>query len=578
VGFPTLLIMLLLLAPVLSPGFGEAFVLYPEPPADRFTMNLELLPSEPFETLGYGLQSWNSLAKMALASWNQVGIGTGRDYHFFPVQAPPVPGDPCYPTGVNEVRWANSYCGMSFGDAIAYTTYWMVDGKRTEAHVLFDSTRSWNAYPGPLRPASGSDVLNDFVRVAVHEFGHVAGLDHPDVWGQNVQAIMNSHTSDIDTLQADDIAGAHAIVWTPPKVALSVSVSGKGSGSVTGSPAGLVCSTGTCSVDIAQGAAVRLTATPAGGAIFAGWGGDCTGTGHCDLTMDSARTVTATFSRTFTLTITKTGSGSGTVTGSPEFTCGTGSGVCATSFLEGQAITLTATPAPGSAFTGWSGEGCSGAGSCKVTMTQARNVTATFALQTYALTVSVTGSSGGAVGSSPSGIACTPTCAASYTSGTVVTLTPSAGVGGTFREWRGACAGSGSCQVTMTGAKAVTAVFSKAFAERNLSGVPIKAAHFTDLRTAITTLRSHYSPLTDFSWTDSSLTPGSTLVKGVHLTELRKSLGEAYTAAGRTTPTYTTDPTIKPGQTVIKASHLSELRSAVRKLECGVSLCASPDP
>jgi PKD repeat protein len=55
--------------------------------------------------------------------------------------------------------------------------------------------------------------------------------------------------------------------------------------------------------------------------------------------------------------------------------CGAG---CQASFDSGSVVTLTATPDPGSLFTGWSGD-CSGSGSCQVTMNQARSVTATFA-------------------------------------------------------------------------------------------------------------------------------------------------------------------------------------------------------
>ena len=41
-------------------------------------------------------------------------------------------------------------------------------------------------------------------------------------------------------------------------------------------------------------------------------------------------------------------------------------------------MTLTAAAATDSAFTGWTGEGCSGTGTCTVATTQARSVTATF--------------------------------------------------------------------------------------------------------------------------------------------------------------------------------------------------------
>jgi len=44
-------------------------------------------------------------------------------------------------------------------------------------------------------------------------------------------------------------------------------------------------------------------------------------------------------------------------------------------------VTLIATPASGSTFAGWEGEGCSGTGTCTVAMDRAREVTATFGLQ-----------------------------------------------------------------------------------------------------------------------------------------------------------------------------------------------------
>jgi hypothetical protein len=87
----------------------------------------------------------------------------------------------------------------------------------------------------------------------------------------------------------------------------------------------------------------------------------------------------------------------------------------------------------------------------------------------------------------------------------------------------------------------------------------IKAAHMTQLREAIASLRSRYG-LSVITWTDPSL--ASVAMKAVHLTELRAALDEVYASAGRTPVTYT-DTTISAGGTVIKAIHISELRSAV---------------
>ena len=86
---------------------------------------------------------------------------------------------------------------------------------------------------------------------------------------------------------------------------------------------------------------------------------------------------------TFTLTVNGSGAGSGNVTSNPAgivcaITGGSGSGTCATAFPQGTVVTLTASASVGSTFTGWSGAGCSGTGTCQVTMNQAETVTAAF--------------------------------------------------------------------------------------------------------------------------------------------------------------------------------------------------------
>jgi hypothetical protein len=75
---------------------------------------------------------------------------------------------------------------------------------------------------------------------------------------------------------------------------LSVSKAGTGSGGVTSAPAGINCGTD-CSEPYTSGTSVTLTATPAAGSTFTGWSGDCSGTGSCSVTMNAAKSVTATF-------------------------------------------------------------------------------------------------------------------------------------------------------------------------------------------------------------------------------------------------------------------------------------------
>ncbi|MBI2317521.1 MAG: matrixin family metalloprotease [Betaproteobacteria bacterium] len=196
----------------LLPASAQAFVLLPEPPASGFVMNLDLEPSAPLQTTGYGVTTWNKLAEMALATWNAAGVGSGPDFGFLGVANPRLAGGACARDGVNEVTWASDNCGFSFGDAIAITNRWVVNGLRVEEDVIFNSNLPFDAYRGPLRYSNGR-YINDFYRIAVHEFGHVVGLDHPNLAGQKVAAIMNSYLGNIDSLQPDDMAGARAIAW-----------------------------------------------------------------------------------------------------------------------------------------------------------------------------------------------------------------------------------------------------------------------------------------------------------------------------------------------------------------------------
>jgi YVTN family beta-propeller protein len=75
---------------------------------------------------------------------------------------------------------------------------------------------------------------------------------------------------------------------------LTVAKAGTGTGTVTSSPTGIDCGA-TCSFGFANGAAVTLTPTAGAGSVFAGWSGACSGTGACIVTMDAAKSVTASF-------------------------------------------------------------------------------------------------------------------------------------------------------------------------------------------------------------------------------------------------------------------------------------------
>lgn len=158
---------------------------------------------------------------------------------------------------------------------------------------------------------------------------------------------------------------------------LTVSRAGNGTGTVTSAPAGINCG-GDCTEAYNNGSVVTLTAAPAASSTFTGWsGGGCSGTGGCVVTMNAATTVTATFTLvTNTMTITRTGAGSGTVSSTPAgIDCGS---TCSAPFNFGTVVTLSAAADATSTFAGWTGSGCSGTGTCVVSMNQAAAVTALF--------------------------------------------------------------------------------------------------------------------------------------------------------------------------------------------------------
>ncbi len=189
--------------------------------------------------------------------------------------------------------------------------------------------------------------------------------------------------------------------------------------------------------------------------------------------------------RRATVTVTASGTGAGAVGSTPAgITCsaaaGASSGTCSTQFEAGTAVSLSATPAAGSLFTGWSGA-CSGTGACQLTIAENADVTAGFDLASFTLHLNGAGAGSGSVASQTGltpAIACTSAagsvsgaCNVTYAAGTAVTLTPTPSIGNIFDGWIGACTGTGACTVTMSQARTVTARFvPRSFALALLAG------------------------------------------------------------------------------------------------------------
>ena len=94
--------------------------------------------------------------------------------------------------------------------------------------------------------------------------------------------------------------GAAGYVWPVrgrliiPYFTLTLTKTGAGDGTVNSSPSGINCGM-TCSESFDTGTMVTLTAIPDATSAVAGWSGACSGTGACTVTMDAAKSVTATF-------------------------------------------------------------------------------------------------------------------------------------------------------------------------------------------------------------------------------------------------------------------------------------------
>jgi hypothetical protein len=146
-----------------------------------------------------------------------------------------------------------------------------------------------------------------------------------------------------------------------------------------------------------------------------------------------------------TLTVTKSGTGTGTVTSDVGLiACGA---VCS-DIYPGSTVTLTAAANAGSTFIGWSGGGCSGTGTCMVTLSTAATVTAQFATAGCYLNISLIGNGTGTVRSDDGAISCSSTCSIFIATPIVRTLTAIPAAGSTFGGWGGICSGTGTCVVS----------------------------------------------------------------------------------------------------------------------------------
>ena len=146
------------------------------------------------------MQNWNTRLTTVQFSWlvEAPAPGTYHDGVF------PAPNGP----NKNEVYFDSLIYGQTFSNGtLAVTTGWTSGNQRVEADMIFNTAYGWDSY---TTARASNSAPYDIMRVALHELGHVLGLDHPDTANppQGQAAIMRSIVSTINNLQPDDILGA----------------------------------------------------------------------------------------------------------------------------------------------------------------------------------------------------------------------------------------------------------------------------------------------------------------------------------------------------------------------------------
>ncbi|WP_228676880.1 IPTL-CTERM sorting domain-containing protein [Delftia sp. Cs1-4] len=313
-------------------------------------------------------------------------------------------------------------------------THWSGDCAGTaSACILYNVTSP--------RSVGATFVLNTYSIdiVPAPANGTVTCTPNPVTHGQDASCTATPDAGYHFASWSGDCTGTGACQFTSVTASRTVSATFTPNTHSIATPAA-VNGTVTCAPNpVTHGQDASCTATPDAGYHFTSWSGDCAGTGACQLTnVTSPRSVSASFVlNTYSIGIVPAPA-NGTVTCAPN------------PVNHGQGTSCTATPDTGYHFTSWSGD-CAGTGACQLTnVTSPRSVSATFALNTYPISITPATTNG------------TVTCApnpVNHGQGASCTATPDAGYH--FTSWAGDCTGTGACQLTnVTSPRSVSATFT----------------------------------------------------------------------------------------------------------------------
>jgi hypothetical protein len=363
-----------------------------------------------------------------------------------------------------------------------------IDGAGTPQHGfddLVDTSLAVDSTDGSLLVVDDVGPELASPPATVEEFGpsgaFLGALPHQFVDGGPSGIAVGPTGTTYVTSGDDEGAVVYAFGPSGPAKNLTVSKAGAGAGLVETSLPGIECGAACngASAEFSVGTSVTLTARSSAHSTFQGWAvagapSACPGTSPCHLTLATDAEVTARFEAVpqRTLTVARAGAGSGVVASQPQgIDCGSS---CSLSADQGAAIVLSAVPARGSVFAGWSGGGCSGGGDCEVRLGTDAQVTARFEPAPLPpppfvegdqrlLAIVVGGSGSGAISSDPGGIECGSPCSGAYPPGTRVTLSAVADPGSRFAGWSGCDSVAGNrCTVALGASRTLGASFEEA--------------------------------------------------------------------------------------------------------------------
>ena len=223
------------------------------------------------------------------------------------------------------------------------------------------------------------------------------------------------------------------------KYALTVNIEGEGTVQEE-----VIVQGSTSTTEYNSGTNVRLTATPSDEWVFSGWSGSVESTDNpIEVSVDEAKEITATFKlKQYDLTINIEGEGtvSETIITQP------------TLYDSGTVVKLEAIPSEGWEFVGWSGSVESTENPIEVSVDETKEITATFKLKQYDLTITIEGE-----GTVSETIVTQPTL---YDSGTVVKLEATPSDEWVFSDWSGSVESTDNpIEVSVDEAKEITAKF-----------------------------------------------------------------------------------------------------------------------